>query len=646
MKKTIVTVTICCCALVALCQKSPFKFGDIPMEDLTMSIYDKDSSAAAVVLFDFGKAYIGFNAGGAVLSFERHVRIKILNKDGLSWADASIPLYKSGSAEERVIGLKAVTYNLENGKVVESKMSKDAIFKEKFNRNINLQKFTLPNVKEGSVLEYSYTVNSDFLANFPNWKFQYSIPVRYSEYNAIIPDFFVMEKYMQGYIAIADYDIQNKSQANYTEKVHHWVIKNVPAFKEEPFMTSEDDYVSKVNFALAYINFPGQPSQEIMGTWEKLVANLKESEYFGKVITGSNYLKKTVEEMLVGKTDELEKIETIHTYVKNNIEWDGYKDYTAESPKTILERKKGTSGDINLLLASMLEKAGFEVDMVLLSTRDHGFIRKPYPMSRQLNYVVCRLLVGDKFVFLDATEKYIPIDFLPERCLNGEGLLVSNKNTGWVSLAPKAKAKSTITAELALNEDAELNGTITYLKDGYDAIATRKQILSKGQDEYVKDFSKRKSWSVENSSFENTETFDKALKEHHSISLNDHATSGGDVVYINPFIESQFVENPFKTEKREYPVDYGSPQDKTYMCKITLPENYEVDELPQSKVVALPGNAARFLYNVSQLGNTINITSSFQINKALFIQDEYPNIREFYNIVVAKQAEQIVLKRK
>jgi hypothetical protein len=646
MKKTIVTVTICCCALVALCQKSPFKFGDIPMEDLTMSIYDKDSSAAAVVLFDFGKAYIGFNAAGAVLTFERHVRIKILNKDGLSWADASIPLYKSGSNEERVLGLKAVTYNLENGKVVESKMNKDAIFKEKFNRNINLQKFTLPNVKEGSVLEYSYTVNSDFLANFPNWKFQYTIPVRYSEYNAIIPDFFVMERYMQGYVPATKYDVQNRAQSGYSEKLHHWVITHVPAFKEEPFMTSEDDYVSKMNFALAYINFPGQPSQEIMGTWEKLVANLKESEYFGKVITGSNYLKKTVEELLAGKTDDLEKIEAIHNYVKSNVEWDGYKDYTAESPKTILEKKKGTSGDINLLLASMLEKAGFEVDMVLLSTRDHGFIRRPYPMSRQLNYVICRLLVNDKFIFLDATEKYIPIDFIPERCLNGEGLLVSNKSTGWISLAPKAKSKSTITADLKLDDNAELIGTVSYLRDGYDALSARKQILTKGQDNYVKDFSKRKSWAIENSAFENLDAFEKAVKEVHTITLGEHAASGGDILYINPFIESQLVENPFKSEKREYPIDYGSPQEKTYMCKITIPESYEIDELPVSKVIALPGNAARFLYNVSQLENTINITSSFQINKALFMQNEYAFIREFYNQVVAKQAEQIVLKKK
>ncbi len=611
-----------------------------------MMAYEKDSSAAALILFDYGNAYLNINANKSVLSFERHIRIKILNKDGLKWADASIPLYKSGSNEERVLNLKAVTYSLENGKVVETKMDKDAIFKEKFNRNINLQKFTLPGVKVGSVIEYSYIVSSDFITSFPNWKFQYSIPVRHSEYIAAIPDFFQMERYMQGYLSLTNYTTKDRSQQGYTEKIHTWMMTDAPAFKEEPFMTSEADYVSKINFALAYIKFPGQQVQEIMGTWEKLAKNLLESEYFGKVITGSNYLKKQTEELLAGKTDNMEKIETIHSYVKNTIEWDGYKDYTAESPKTILERKKGTSGDINLLMASMLEKAGFEVDMVLLSTRDHGFIRKQYPMSRQLNYVICRLLVNDKFIFLDATEKYIPVDFLPVRCLNGEGLLVSNKNTGWISLAPKAKAKSTISADLTLTDAAELNGTITYQKDGYDALSARKQLLSKGQDTYVKDFSQRKSWAIENSSFENVDTYDKAIREIHTISLAEHATSGGDVLYINPFIESQLVENPFKSEKREYPVDYGSPQDKTYMCKITVPDGYSIDELPQSKVLALPGNAARFLYNVSQLGNTINITSSFQINKAMFVQDEYVNLREFYSQVIAKHAEQIILKKK
>jgi hypothetical protein len=117
-----------------------------------MTVYDRDSSAAAVILADYGEAYITLTSLSATLNFDRHVRIKILKKEGLKWADAEVPLYYSGSSEEKVLKLKATTYNLDNGKLVESDMSKDAVFKEKFNRNHRIQKFTLPNVKEGSVI--------------------------------------------------------------------------------------------------------------------------------------------------------------------------------------------------------------------------------------------------------------------------------------------------------------------------------------------------------------------------------------------------------------------------------------------------------------------------------------------------------------
>lgn len=617
------------------------------MEDMEMTIYGKDSSAVALILLDYGKAYINLNTLGANLNFDRHVRIKVLKKEGLSWADVEIPLYHAGSSEEKVTSLKAVTYNLEGGKIVESKMSKEGIFSEKFNRRINHQKFTLPNVKEGSVIEYSYTVVSDFLSNFPNWQFQYKIPTRHSEYWAIIPNFLVMERYMQGYLISSSYEVKDRdgNQSSYAEKLHHWIMKDVPAFKEEPFMTCEEDYVSKINFALAYINFRGQASQEIMGSWEKLAKELLEDESFGKIVTGSGHLKKQVEVITAGKTKPLDIVEAIHTYVKTTLEWDGYKDFTADNLKDVFEKKKGTAGDINLALASMLEKAGLKVDMVLLSTRDHGFVRKPYPMSRQLNYVICRVMVEDKYIFLDATEKFLPVGVLPERCLNGEGLLVSKHNFGWVALASKTKAKSTVSASLALDEESKLTGTVSYIRNGYDAQSMRKNYQNKGREDYLKDFAGGKNWEIENTLFENVDSVHKDVKEIHTVLLENHSSVAGDFTYINPFITSQLEENPFKLEKREYPVDFGSLQEKIYLCKITLPDGYAVDELPKSKVLAMPGNAAKFTYSVSQVGNAINITSNFQINRTLFTQDEYPLLREFYSQIVAKQAEQLVLKK-
>ncbi|HYG20240.1 MAG TPA: transglutaminase domain-containing protein [Ohtaekwangia sp.] len=629
----------------SVAQKSPVKFGEIPMEDMKMTVYDKDSSAAAVILVDYGEAYIALTSINVSLNFERHVRIKILKKEGLRWADAEIPLWKQGSTEESATNLKAVTYNLENGKIVETKMSKDGIFKEKFNKNVVLQKFTLPNVKEGSVLEYSYTLRSDFLTSFPNWQFQYKIPVRWSEYWAMFPEFFFFEKYMQGYVPVTSYEIKNKNQGDFQAQAHHWVCKNVPAFKEEPFMTSENDYVSKINFALSHINFPGQPVREVMGSWKKLNDELVDAEGFGKVISGSGFLKKKAEELVVGVTDPQEKLTRIYDYVKSTLEWNGTSDKYPESLKNVLDEKKGTAADINFMLASMLEKVDIPVDMVLLSTRDHGFIREQYPMEKQLNYVICAAQINGKMMLLDATDKYLPMHVLPERCLNGRGLVVSKTRHGWIAIENKTKAKTTINADFVLSSDGELKGKLSYAFDGYDAHKLRKSYNAKGEADYLKDFTSEHHWNIEKSTFENIKEIGEIPKQVCDVTIAEHTTVAGDLIYINPFVTDQIKENEFKLEKREYPVDFGKPQEKIYLAKIVVPEGFSVDELPKPRVMVLPGNAAKYTYNITANGNTLSAVSILVINKSMFVQEEYRDLREFYNQMVAKQAEQIVLKK-
>jgi hypothetical protein len=646
MKAYLITIVLSIILFEGQAQRSPIKFGEIPMEDMKMNSYKEDSSASAVVLVDYGVAYITFNVSSASLIFERHVRIKILKKDGLKWADAKIMTYHSGSSEEKVSNLKAATYNLEGGNIAETKMSKDAIFKEKFNNYFNVQKFTLPNVKEGSVIEYSYKINSDFLQNFPDWEFQKEIPVVHSEYWAMIPDFFIFEKYLQGYIPLTSFEVKSKTNTDFNENANHYVMKNVPAFKAEPYMTCEEDYLSKINFALSHISWPGRLVQEIMGSWEKLNAELLEDENFGKVISRSGFLKDLVAEITAGITDPMKKVEAIHTYIKQNIEWDGMKDKYADNLKKVIENKKGTAADINLMLASMLDKAGFKVNMVLLSTRDHGIVRPSYPMEKQFNYVICELQLDDKTMLLDATEKYLPLNTLPERCLNGQGLVVSALQYHWIDVATKTKAKTIINAELSLLKTGELNGNLQFAKYGYDALQMRKTYNVKGEPDYVKDFLGSKTWQVEKTEFESIKEIDKPTKETHQLSIDDHTSVVGDIIYINPFVIGQVKENPFNLAERLYPVDFGPSIEQMYLGKITIPEGYVIEELPQSKILVLPNNAAKYVYSASLVGNIISFTSNMQINKSLFVQDEYVNLREFYNQVIAKQAEQIVLKKK
>jgi hypothetical protein len=639
----LIVLSILCTPLYA--QKPPAKYGDIPLEDLKMTSYDKDPSASAVILFDYCEAYISVNAVTVQLLVERHVRIKILNANGLDYANIEVPLYQENSNEEKLTKLKATTYNLENGRVVTSDIDKNGIIKEKYSRNINLRKFTLPNVKEGSIIEYSYTINSDYWTQFPDWQFQYDIPVRHSEYWALFPDFFIFQKYMQGYLTPTVYETKHKNGPDFQIEAHHWVMKDVPAFIEEPFMTTENDYVSKINLALSHVNFPRQPVREIMGSWSKLNENLNSSDDFGKVLTGSFFLKKIVDEVTAGLITQEEKLHALHQYVVNNFEWNGIKDKYPEEIKKVVDAKKGTAADLNFILGSMLHKAGIPVDMVLLSTRDHGFIRKPYPMTKQFNYVIVSARIDDKTILIDATDKYLPLGVLPERCLNGEGLIISKTNHGWVNLEPKSRSRSVVNSDLILDESGALKGKMVLSYDGYNASKVRRGFFSKGNDAYLKDFLGNKSWELNNVEFTDLKDVSKGVKQSQEILISDHSTLGNDVIYINPFIMERMHENVFKQEKREYPINYGYPFDNTYMLTLTIPEGYEIDEIPLPKIISLPNGAGKYTYNITKQGEKLSLVSIMQVNKPMFVQTEYDYLKEFYNQIVAKQSEQIVLKK-
>jgi hypothetical protein len=655
-------------SLSSYAQKAPIKFGDIPMTEMKMTVYAKDSSAEAVVLADFGESKLEYNqTNGFQLGFERTRRIKILTKEGLDWANFNIPLYHNNSDEEKISGLKAVTYNLENGKIVETKAKGESIIKEKYDENLNFTKVTWPNVRVGSIIEVTYKVTSDFVFNFQDWEFQSTIPTIWSEYRVRIPEYFFYEKYMQGYVAL-EITENTKTSSNITlnssersqgtvaqttfsqdkidfmEDRNRWAAKDVPAFKEEPFMTSSKDFISKMNFELSYTKFPNSPIKRYMGTWEDINKSYLES--LGDVITGSNFLKRTTEEVIAGKTTSEEKISAIFYYVRKNFLWDGSKrKYPGEPLKKIVDDKKGSSAEINLLLGSMLEKADIKVYPVLVSTRDNGFVREATPISSQFNYVVCLAKWEDKSVLLDATDKFLPIGTLPERCLNGNGFMIAKEGFKWIGLMPTTKTRTTISADLTLAEDDALKGVLKIDRTGYHSVSARKLFVAKGQSEYVKEFVGSKSWELSKSEFQNENDLQNPFKEIHQLNINEHLTVAGNTYYLNPFIMGKEESNPFKRETRNYPVDFGAPFDNVYIIKVTLPTGFAVEEMPKSKVLALPNNAARYIFNVAQTGNFINITSSLSINKGFFSQEEYPNLREFYSQIVAKQAEQIVLKK-
>src|SRR5687768_12585844 len=194
MKSNLTVLAIFCLSLSQSFaqEKSKIKFGKITAEDFKQNVYSLDSSANAVVIADIGSTeIIGNTKGSFSLEFKNYRRAHILNKNGYDIANVEIRIYTDGSAEEELKSLKAVTYNLENGKVVETKLeTKSAVFKDKINKNLVIKKFTFPNIKEGSIIEYEYKLNSDFIFNLQPWDFQSEYPCLWSEYNVSMPEFY------------------------------------------------------------------------------------------------------------------------------------------------------------------------------------------------------------------------------------------------------------------------------------------------------------------------------------------------------------------------------------------------------------------------------------------------------------------------
>src|SRR5258705_3462092 len=180
--------------------KVPVKFGKVSPEDFK-TFYSIDSNANAVIIADVGSTeIIGNSKAGFSLEFKCYRRAQILNKNGYDIGDVSITLYTNGDAEEDLLNLRAVTYNLENGKVVETKLeTKSGVFKDKLNKKHVSRKFTFPNIREGSIIEYQYTIKSDFIFNLQPWEFQGDYPRLWSEYTATIPEFYYYVTLSQGY---------------------------------------------------------------------------------------------------------------------------------------------------------------------------------------------------------------------------------------------------------------------------------------------------------------------------------------------------------------------------------------------------------------------------------------------------------------
>jgi Domain of Unknown Function with PDB structure (DUF3857)/Transglutaminase-like superfamily/Domain of Unknown Function with PDB structure (DUF3858) len=651
-------------------EKSKDAFGKVTAADFNLPANPIiDSNANAVILSDVGSVhFIGNNHNWFSYVYQRQTRIKILNKKAFEdMATVVIPLWKNDEDAEKVDKIVASTYNLENGQVVMTKLEKADLFENRLDKNRFEEKFTLPGVKEGSIIEYTYTVTSDYNFNLPSWTFQREeYPCLWSEYQVDIPEalFYVLVK--QGVHPYAiDKGTEGRESFRLTKKEtaltgtddalevsantvkHHWAIKDVPALHEERYLSTPRNYLDKIDFQLAK-TYDGQDYHDVHNSWKQTTKELLEREDFGLPLNEEDdQIAQTVTKVTAGSSDALQAARAIYYYVSSHFTCnDYYNNRLKTTLRDVMKKNGGTVGDINLLLIAMLRKAGLQADPVVLSTREYGFNLASYPILQRLNYVIARLVVDGHVYYLDAAHSQLGFGQLAGNCYNGHARIISNKDSASVWFETDSLKESKTTLVLISSTDKGMEGTLQSVLGKEESYRLRLHLSGKDRKDYFKAI--QTSWGedmeISNGGIDSLQRLEDPVKVHYDFRLVQPA--GASPLYINPMLGEGLRENPFKAAERKYPVEMPYLSDDMYVLTMQLPDGYVVDELPKSARVALNGDQGMFEYLIAAQNNTVQLRCRLKLNKANFSPDDYANLREFFGYVVKKESETIVLKKK
>lgn len=649
-----------------------FKLGKVSIAELEQKVHPKDSAAVAAILFKKGETSFVFSENeGFIVVSEVSMRIKIYKKDGYNWANKAVR-FVSGSSniKEKVIFSDAVTYNLAAGKIEKTKLNSEGEFVEKINKYWSKKKIALPNVKEGSVLEFKYIIRTNNIGMLREFDFQTDIPVNHVEYKTYVPEYFVYNTKLKGFItpkidsqkSTKSISITSKQRSgggwnavstnfstdkiDYIETKTTYVVENAPAMKEEAFVNNIDNFTTSLVQELSMTKYPNEAIKPYSTDWNAVAKTIYEYDDFGPELNKTGYFEEDLKAVIAGLSSQDEIIAAILNYVKATVKWNENYGYSCdEGVKKAYKDKVGNVAEINLMLTAMLRNAGLKANPVLVSTRSNGI--SIFPNRTAYNYVIAAVETPQGLILLDATSKYSTPNVLPFRDLNWFGRLIrKDGSSDEVDLMPKMASTDNVIMLYAIDAMGKITGKLRRQRSDHNAIMFRSEIANTKEEEYLEKLENEdKKIEIGDYSRTNEKEMSLPITETFSFTGTNLCDVIGEKIYINPLLFFTKEHSPFKQETREYPIDYGFPFIEKYNIGIDIPAGYMIETLPKSIQLNMENNIGGFKFVVNSSGNKIQLNISHQINTPVISAEYYMMLKDYYQGLIAKETEKIVLKK-
>lgn len=638
------------CTIGVSAQKSEIVFGKISQSDMNYKECAFDTESEAVVFYDGGNTRFINTDDGFNVVFSRFTRIKILKENGTKWAQVEIPLYVSNNVYETVNNLEAIAYNYEeNGTLRKTPLNTNDVKIEKINEHWMLKKFAIPDVKPGTIIDYKYEIYSEYVFNLRDWQFQWKIPVLYSEYNVGMIPFYEYTYSLQGasrfdeYSSVEDNYDRNFGSVKYRDLKHHFGMKNLPAFRDEEFISSINDYVTKLDFQLSKIHYPNGGTKEIITTWPAMKEDLIKDSNFGKYeMKFMKMADKLINVSSLMSKPGIERMDSVLNFVKSNFKWDNtYGVHTDKTPAKLLSDKAGSSAELNLMTCGLLNAVKVTARPVIISTRNHGKINRDYPFYDSFNNVVLCVQPDSNIYVTDATIPDLNNKRLPLTNINGFGLIIDNlKKIQWIGMKATMPSLEQININLDISPE-QVKARVNVNADEYfnhkyrTEIGDNKTLLLKRLSE--------KNHEITDSSVI-ISNYDNKLNYCYSYHSSIKTERMNDKLYISPFMNEIFSINPLKQKSRSYPVDLVFSQRRIYNSEFRIPGGYTVTYKPVKRELDNDNVALKF--TITQDGDILKTTLDYYFKKPEYSPNEYSMLKDFFKEIILKASDKIVLEKK
>ena len=643
MVKTISFVCFILLSLPSFCQKKLPEFGKPDSSELQLTSCIFEPSANALKLFDIQEIEFEPSPFGGKIRTEKRVRIKIFNEKGFPKASVTIPFY-SNKKNTKIDELKGVIYNTDNsGKISTQKLEEADFYRDKAMEKIGLIRFTFPNLKAGSVIEYSYTISEKNRLYIDPWIIQSDIPVAYTAASVIIPSYSLLKEYVFGRDSISQKKELLTKGLDKQKKTFY--IETVPSFQPEPLMSSDKDNLLRMGFSF----FPegNAFAQDItpQSAWRmagSMILRLPVlDQELKKVIPGTEKIIDTALTILYTP----DRIQYLFNAVKKRFPENTGQTAAPDEIDNIWKSRTGTSAQINLLLLNFLQRAYIKCHPILVSTRENGKINMDFPNFGQFNGIDVLALDKDYYYVLDASSKFQSYDFPPVNILNRNAFLLDPDNIRWIKITDdKPLIKQSVSVFGMINNSGILEGSaaVKYYDFAKSLILDSAVKGATEKEEKIFD-PKIQGLKVLADKQENINSDDPLLQ---TVEFDFSIPESGDFYFINPLFFSSKKINPFTSEIRKTEIDFWCNQEFSTDLQLEIPGSYAIESLPKNIVVRSPDSSFIYTRIVSTSSSTISFSQELKINKAVFDKSEYPDLYDFYRGLGAIIAEEIILKKK